>query len=30
VVVGLIKLSGFPLLRPVRRRVVTLLETVSG
>jgi AcrR family transcriptional regulator len=30
IVVGLIKLSGFPLLRPVRRRVVTLLETVSG
>ena len=30
VVVGLIKLSGFPLLRPVRKRVVALLETVSG
>ena len=30
VVVGLIKLSGLPLLRPVRRRVVKLLETVSG
>jgi AcrR family transcriptional regulator len=30
VVVGLIKLSGFPLLRPVRRRVVQLLDTVSG
>jgi hypothetical protein len=30
VVAGLIKLSGLPLLRPVRRRVVTLLETVSG
>lgn len=30
VVVGLIKLSGLPLLRPVRRRVVTLLETVKG
>jgi AcrR family transcriptional regulator len=30
VVAGLIKLSGFPLLRPVRRRVVKLVETVSG
>ncbi len=29
VVVGLIKLSGFPLLRPVRRRVVKLAETVA-
>jgi AcrR family transcriptional regulator len=30
VVVGLIKLSSFPLLRPVRRRVVKLIETVRG
>jgi len=29
-VAGLIKLSAFPLLRPVRRRVVTLIETMSG
>jgi hypothetical protein len=30
VVVGLIKLSGLPLLRPVRRRVVKLAETIGG
>jgi AcrR family transcriptional regulator len=30
VVAGLIKISGFPLLRPVRRRVVTLIQTMSG
>src|SRR5882757_7521757 len=29
VVMGLIKLSGFPLLRPIRRRVVKLAETVA-
>jgi AcrR family transcriptional regulator len=30
IVVRLIKLSGFPLLRPVRRSVVELVETVAG
>src|SRR4029077_4482325 len=30
VVAGLINLSGFPLLRPVRRRVVKLVAAVSG
>ena len=29
VVAGLIKISGFPLLRPIRKRVVQLVETIS-
>ncbi len=29
-VVRLVKVSAFPLLRPVRRSVVDLVETVSG
>ena len=30
IVVSLIRFSGFPLMRPVRKRVVDLLQTVFG